>query len=249
MTLGVVIPVYRGKDTVDAVVEGLYTFAKANRLPCRVVLVEDHGGDGGREAVTAVAKRFGGVTCVLNGGNAGQQKATYLGLQQVLDCDAVATMDDDGEHPAGLLIEMLQKIKQDYDLCYAVPVRAGSPLFRKAGTAFRDALFSLYTKKPRGVKVSAYRVMTGELARKLAPEEDGFIYLSAAAFRHKPKAACVYYEAAPSRRSSYTVKKLLRLYLGLLSHYTPLKIFRSKKRRQPDFSFTVLPGKGELWQS
>lgn len=248
MTLGVVIPVYRGKDTVDAVVEELYAFAKANHLPCRVVLVEDHGGDGSRKAVIAAAAHHGGVTCVLNGGNTGQQKATYLGLQQVLDCDAVATMDDDGEHPAGLLSEMLKKIKQGYDLCYAVPVRAGSPLFRRVGAALRDMLFSLCTKKPRGVKVSAYRVMTGELARKLAAEADGFIYLSAAAFRHKPRVACVYYEAPTSRRSSYTVKKLLRLYIGLLSHYTPLKIFRHQKRRQQDFPFTVLPGKGELWQ-
>ena len=65
MTLGVVIPVYRGIATIGGVVEALYRFSEARRLQCRVVLVEDMSGDGSREEVLKLAARHTGVTAVL----------------------------------------------------------------------------------------------------------------------------------------------------------------------------------------
>ena len=88
--------------------------------------------------------------------------------------------------------------------------------------------------------------MTGALARKLAPEKDGFIYLSAAVFKHRPWAACVCYPARPTGATTYTAGKLFRLYGGLLFHYTPLKVLYFCKRTQPPCPATVVPGKGFL---
>lgn len=248
MTLGVVIPVYRGKDTIGTVVEKLFRFAGEQRLLCRVVLVEDCSKDGSREAVLKAAADYGGVTAILLNRNVGQQQALYYGLNHVRDCDLVATMDDDGQHPVPLLKELRTCIEKGADLCYAVPVRKGYPLYRKAGSVLRDMLFSLCTGKPKGVRVSAYRMITGELAGKLKPERDGFIYLSAAAFRLHPRTSCIFYEAGPSDASSYTFGKLLRLYWNLLIHYTPLKVFHSEKDSAQTCPYTVLPGRGFLWE-
>ncbi|MDD3214219.1 MAG: hypothetical protein PHY64_11125, partial [Eubacteriales bacterium] len=133
------------------------------------------------------------------------------------------TMDDDGAHPTELLPTMMDAVRTGVDLCYAVPVRAVRSPFRRLGALCRDMLFALCLRLPRKTRVSAYRVMTGELARKLAPEPDGYIYLSAAAMKWKPKVACLRYPARPAGPSRYTAGKLMRLYGGLLSHYTPFK--------------------------
>lgn len=243
MTLGVVIPVFRAGDNLGGVVDALRGFARDGDIQIRVVLVEDAGGDA--DAVREIVRRQTGVTGVLLEKNVGQQMATYLGLAHVLDCDFVATMDDDGQHPVSLLGEMLEKLQAGADLCYAAASRAGIPLFRRVGAALRDLLFSLCTNKPRGIRVSAYRVMTVALARKLAPEPDGYIYLSAAAFKHKPRTECVDYRARLAKTSSYTVRKLIRLYGGLLVHYTPVRVFFPAKRRA-ESRMTVLPGRGYL---
>ncbi len=208
-----------------------------------MILVEDAGGDA--ERVRAIVARTPGVTGVLLERNVGQQTATYLGLSFVADCDAVATMDDDGQHPVALLGKMLEELRAGAELCYAVPTRTGAPAFRRAGAALRDLLFSLCTQKPRGVRVGSYRAMTGSLARRIQPEPDGYIYLSAAAFLHKPRTACLFYPAGPANASTYTVQKLARLYAGLLTHYTPLRALFPRRRREA-CPMRVLPGRGYL---
>jgi len=248
MMLGVVIPVYRGKSTIGVVVEELFRFAQVQKLLCRVVLVEDASGDGSREAVLHAAARYSGVTALLMQRNVGQQQALYCGLNHVKDCDLVATMDDDGQHPVSLLADLMANIQKGAELCYAVPTRKGVPLWRNAGAFMRDALFSLCTNKPKGVRVSAFRMMTGELVKKLTPEPDGFIYLSAAAFRHHPRATCIFYEAGRSLASSYTIGKLLSLYKNLLLHYTPLMVLRKRKEGRQSSPYDVHPGRGFLWE-
>ncbi len=244
MKLGVVIPVFRPGDELERVVTDLRIFARARGIRLKVVLVEDAGG--GAEAVRALVRRHSGVTGVLLHKNVGQQRATYLGLTRLPDCDAIVTMDQDGAHPAALLADMLARIREGADLCYAVPVQAGLSAFRRMGAALRDVLFTLSTNKPRGVRVGAYRAMTGALARRIAPEPDGYIYLSAAAFRHKPRAVSICYDAAPAKSSSYTPWKRIRLYGGLLLHYSPLRVLCRGRKPKPPCRVTVLPGKGFL---
>jgi glycosyltransferase involved in cell wall biosynthesis len=210
----------------------------------KLALVEDAGGDA--EKVRALVRRHSGVTGVLLHRNVGQQRATYLGILRLLDCDAIVTMDQDGAHPVDLLADMLARIAGGADLCYAVPSRAGLSPFRRAGAALRDLFFSLSTNKPRGVRVGAYRAMTVALARRIEPEPDGYIYLSAAAFRHNPRAVSIRCDAVPEKSSSYTPWKRIRLYGGLLFHYTPLRVFWRGGKRKPPCPMTVLPGKGFL---
>ncbi|NLF27778.1 MAG: glycosyltransferase [Clostridiales bacterium] len=242
MTLCAVIPVFRGAETVAGVVEELRRFSREHEIPCRAVLVEDASDDRSREVVLDLAARFAGVTAILMDRNVGQQRALYVGIREAGDCDAVATIDDDGEHPVGLLLPMLERLRAGTELCYAVPVRKRAGPLRRVGGLLRDALFFMIA---RGVRVGSYRAMTAELAQKLRPEPDGFIYLSAAALRLKPKADCIFYEAARARNSTYTAGGLARLYADLLAHYTPLRRLR-RSAKLPDASFRAVPGRGFL---
>ena len=223
MTLGVVIPVYRGGESVGTVVDALARYARERKLCCRVALVEDGSGGASREAVQNLAKGRLGVTAVLLPENVGQQRALWLGIRQLTDCDWIATMDQDGAHPVALLDEMICRVCEGAQVCYALPHRMRYPAYRRLGALARDALFALCLGARGGARVGAYRVMTGELAQRLLPEPDGYIYLSAAALALKPRVACVRYEAgAGAQPSTYTPKTLFRMYAGLVTHYTPL---------------------------
>ncbi len=250
MVLGVVIPVYRGGDTVAGVVESLRQFTKAQGIPCRAVLVEDGSDEASRQAVLDLWRKGTGVTAVLLGQNAGQQRALYEGIRLLGGCDLIATMDDDGDHPVALLPRMIEALSGGVQLCYAVPQRRSYPLYRRVGARLRDSLFTLLIGAPRGVRVSAYRIMTSELALRLAPEADGYIYLSAAALRLCPAATSFFYEAERSRPSAYTPLRLWRLFVALGTHYTPLR--RLRFRWAAAFAppeADVRPGRGLLWQS
>lgn len=237
MTVGVAIPVFGGRDAIGGIVDGLLGFAGARGLDMRIALVDDAGG--GRSAVLRLAERHDSVTALLMERNVGQQRALYEGLRALAGCDAIITMDDDGAHPVALIDELLARLNAGAELCYAVSVRRAGPWWRKGGALLRDALFALCTNKPRGVRVGAYRAMTGSLAARLTPEPDGFIYLSAAAFRLRPRTDSFLYEPGPACPTSYTPGKLARLYLDLFTHYTEIgRMFGGRARRE----------RGGLWQ-
>ncbi len=250
MVLGVVIPVYRGGDTVAGVVEALRRFAAQQQLPCRAVLVDDGSDEASRQAVLGLWQQYTGVTAVLLSHNVVQQRALYEGIQQLADCDLIATMDDDGAHPVALLAPMLAALAGGAALCYAVPARRGYPLYRRIGAALRDGLFTLCIGMPRGIRVSAYRVMTRALALRLAPEADGYIYLSAAAMRLRPRVANIAYEAGAAMASTYTPRKLWQLFGGLACQYLPLSRLWVRRHGAPVPPVAdVRPGRGLLWQS
>ncbi len=246
--LGVVIPVYRGGGTVGGVLETLWRFAAERRMPCRVALVADGGGEKDEEAITVLAGRYHGVTAVLLKRNEGQQRALYHGIRELVDCAFIVTMDDDGAHPVALLDSMLKAVRNGADVCYGVPARHGDAPLRRLGALCRDALFTACFRLPAGTRVGAYRVMTGALARNITPEPDGFLYLSAALMRFKPRVACLRYEPGPGSPSRYTLGKLLALYRGLLLHYTPLRAFRRTQKETETGDGAVVPGKGLLWE-
>lgn len=250
MVLGVVIPVYRGGDTVAGVVESLRRFTRAQGIPCRAVLVEDGSDVASRRAVVDLWRQGTGVTAVLLGRNVGQQRALYEGIRLLGDCDLIATMDDDGDHPVALLPRMIAALSGGAQLCYAVPERRSYPLYRRVGARLRDGLFTLFIGVPRGVRVSAYRIMTRELALRLTPEADGYIHLSAAALRLRPAATSFGYAAEGAKPTTYTPLGLWRLLVALSTHYTPLKCFRLRRASAPvPPEADVRPGRGLLWQS
>ena len=248
MVLGIVIPVYHGSLTVGSVVDALRHFAGEQQLPCRVVLVEDGSDEASRAEVRRLEEQYPGVTAVLLERNVGQQRALYEGIQRLKDCDVIATMDDDGAHPVAFLAGMLAALAGEADLCYAIPDRKGYRVFRRVGAWLRDLFFTTLTGMPPGARVSAYRVMTRELATRLVPEPDGFIYLSAAAMRLKPRVVCLPCQAGPQTGSTYTWPRLCKLYTSLILHYTPLQLLLRRRERIFPGACEVRPGRGFLWE-
>lgn len=163
----------------------------------------------------------------------------------------VVTMDDDGQHPAEVVPLLLEKAQQGFDLVYAVPYTEGyfadknrdsttrrslitkcgfiterhfhmsrSPM-RIAGSFLRDVLFSFFINKPKGIRVSSFRVMTRALAETSAASCKRYFYLSAEAFQYPLTAANIYYpyQERASGRTGYTAGKLVQVYLRLLFTY------------------------------
>ena len=84
--------------------------------------------------------------------------------------------------------------------------------------------------------MSAYRIMTGELAKKICAGAREFVYLSAASFLHSPRVDNLPFSQPPRRygRSGYTLRRLTELYWKLFVYYTaPGSLFRPRERGVP----------------
>lgn len=220
-TIEIIIPVYNGEKTLIPLTERIH--ASLSGHPVRLLFVDDGSRDGSRELILELQKRYPSVRSHFHRENQGQQQAILRGLSMIAaDSDYVVTMDDDLQNPPELLPRLLAEIRQDRDLVYGVPEGQAGPLYRRVGSQMRDILFTLFLGKPRGVEVSAYRIMTRGLAQKIAAAQGPFFYFSAEAFRHKPlRATHILYPYSPRIHgtSSYNLRKLACLYGRILYYY------------------------------
>ncbi len=227
--LYVIVPTYNASGTISELVEQLEK--ELGQYDFRILLVDDASEDNTREIILSLAGAYSNIDYYFAPKNQGQQASLRIGLGRMsVPCEYVVTMDDDLQNPVSVIPALIETIQSGYDLVYAVPVfgkesgggESGAPSpVRRLGSRFRDLLFDSFTNKPPGIRVSAFRIMTGSLAEKLARSKKKFFYLSAEAFQYELRAANISYEYVPRRcgRSSYHFGKLLLVYCKLLISY------------------------------
>ncbi|HAK47458.1 MAG TPA: hypothetical protein DCO79_16255, partial [Spirochaeta sp.] len=90
----------------------------------------------------------------------------------------------------------------------------------------RDLFFTLFLKKPVGLRIGSYRIFTRSAANLISRAAQPFVYISAELFRHGLNAAAISYsKAAPAElpgQSRYSFRARLYLYLRLLRWYMPV---------------------------
>ncbi len=232
--IGVVIPVYNAEKSIGRVAEELIAYFKASGLSYQLILVDDGSVDGSIGEIFLLARQNPNVMAVQLSRNFGQQNALLCGLALAVNCRYIITMDDDLQHPSQVIEALYQKICEGFDLVYAIPEHQCRPLYRRLGSGLRDMLFALFASKPRGIRVSSYRIMTAALASKICAERQPFVYLSASAFRYGPRTANIPYRPKTRAfgRSGYTLMKLARLYYQLFFWYTASgRLFSAHIRR------------------
>lgn len=232
-TLGIVIPVYHSTETVRILLEQL-SIVLEPLCSYHVYLVDD-SADAQTSAYLkkhCLAKK---VTLITLKQNSGQQNAVLCGLRLACRHPAVLTMDDDLQHPPELIPALYRKLSEGFDLVYALPENRDKNLLRYLGSRLRDVLFPT-------IRVSSFRIMTGEIAQRAASFQGHFFYFSAEIFKKSPDkrglrtASLVYQRPARSfGRSGYSLKKLITLYGKLLIYYGPLSILTAmfKKESKP----------------
>lgn len=223
--LSVVIPVYNAAASLAALHAALHrTLAPlAFRGGYEMVFVDDASRDAGFAVLQRLAASDPTVRAVALAENRGQQEATLHGLDLAAG-EYLATMDDDGQHPPELLPRMLDMLWRDtLDIVYAVPRGRRETALRSVGGAMRDLLFSRLFPHLGDTRVSAYRVMTRALARRVLDSRSAFNYFSAMVFQEPVRAAVLEYSFAARRigRSGYTVCALAGLYWNIFRHYGP----------------------------
>lgn len=138
VTLSTVTPVYRGAETLRALVAELDLYRKeliASPGPLRLVesiFVDDGSTDGSSIVLAELKEEYDWIHVITLSRNYGQHPATVAGILYSTG-EWVATLDEDLQHHPKFLNELLyQAVTQSSDIVYANPIR---PVHE---SAFRD---------------------------------------------------------------------------------------------------------------
>jgi len=188
VSISVVIPVYRGEQTLPRLIAELETYTHKQATPDgrefrieEVLLVWDRGPGRTDETLRELAARYSWVKPVWLSRNFGQHAATLAGMTSS-GGDWIITMDEDGQQDPAYIAKMLDAAYEDNaQLVYGTP--ANPPphsAVRNAGSKFAKRLFAGALADGGFAEFNSYRLILGEIGRSVAAYTGTGVYLDVA---------------------------------------------------------------------
>ena len=236
LRVSVVIPVYRGADSLPTLVDELLPFTEVGRTPagtawriCEILLVHDCGPDHSDQTIEALASKHAEVRPVWLSRNFGQHAATLAGIAGAVG-DWIATLDEDGQQDPADLPRMLDvALSGRHQLVYAQPSNPPPHgVLRNLASRLAKSISTRVLGNVAMGRFNSYRLIDGEIGRSLAAYCGYGVFLDVGLswlttrVGHCP----VRVRAESGRPSGYSMLKLLSHFwaLVLTSGTRPLRL-------------------------
>ena len=127
----VIAPVYNEKESLPELYRRVSQVMSSTQEPWELILVDDGSTDGSTDEIRALAAKDEHVQPVIFARNFGHQIAVTAGLDYSRG-DAVVIIDADLQDPPEVILDLIAKWKEDYQVVYAVRTeREGETWFKK----------------------------------------------------------------------------------------------------------------------
>lgn len=222
LRISVVVPVYRGEHTLEALVAELNEFATPTLTPggapfviCEIILVHDRGPDLSDVVLEQLSQTYDHVRPVWLSRNFGQDAATIAGMS-IARGQWIVTMDEDGQHDPAYIAAFLDKaLVERADLVYSKPTNTRPHgLLRNVTSRGAKVVLAAMFGFPESARFESFRLIRGDIGRQLAGIAHSGVYLDVAlswvvdAVTQAP----VVLRAEGRHESGYTYRRLFSLF-------------------------------------
>ena len=176
-SISCVIPAFNEARNLGTVVPAILTTLASISESIELIVVDDGSRDDTQAVMKALWTKYPELSYLQLSRNFGKESALTAGMEAAQG-DVVVLMDGDGQHPAALLPEMLQKWKHGADVVYAVRKTRDDQSGLHAGLAgifYRMVNFGNRVKIP--ADAGDFRLMDRKVvdALKRMPERNRFM--------------------------------------------------------------------------
>lgn len=226
--ISVVVPVYNEEPIIDELYRRLVEVLDSQGEPWELVMVNDGSFDGSAQKMHALHQGDSRVRVVNFARNFGHQNAVTAGMDYALG-DAVIIIDADLQDPPEVILELVKKWREGYQVVYAVrSERIGESWFKKTTAKLFYRLIYLITDVDIPLDTGDFRLMDRRVvdAVKGMREHNRFIrgMASWVGFRQTG----VYYvrQERFAGETKYPLRKMLRFALDAITGFSffPLQV-------------------------
>lgn len=226
MKLSVVIPVYNGVESIEKVTHELFK-SLSNHMALQLIYVNDCSVDASWEKLVELQKMYPESIVAINlARNFGEHNAVMAGYH-FCDGDYIVNIDDDFQNPPTEILKLLHKIQEGYDVVYSHYPKKQHPFFRNLGSLINDKVANIMLKKPTGLYLSSFRMISASLLKQIIQYTGPYPYIDGLILRTTSKIGKVDVKHLPRKegKSNYTLVKLLRLWSHAFFNFslTPLR--------------------------
>lgn len=226
--LSLVIPLYNEQEALPYLKERLEKLA--TQLPCSLewVLVNDGSKDLTRKMLFEWAEKDPRAKIVDLARNFGHQAALTAGLDHATG-DAIVAMDADLQDPPELVLEMLEKYREGYDVAYAQRTeRHGESSFKLITAHGFYWVMQKFVHKDLPANTGDFRLMSREAAAALGNLREGQRFLRGMVTWIGFSQIAVPFERPPriAGETKYPLSKMIKFALDAIVSFSsaPLKM-------------------------
>ena len=200
MKLAVVIPTYNEKETIQSLIEKLFSEIKPIVDELHVVIIDDSSPDGTANIVTDLSDKFQKISLIQRPTKLGLGAAYKDGFNHVLekiDSDLIVQMDADHSHNPSEIVTMLQEI-EGYDFVVASRHMPNSSIVgwgvgRQMTHSFAGIIARISARIDIKDSTSGFRMFKRETLQSIEfdkIESDGFAFQIEMLYQLKQKGFC-----------------------------------------------------------
>ena len=225
MNISVVVPVYKGAQTLEALVQRLGEVLPKTAVEYELILVDDGSPDSSWEVIERLAREQAWVRGVKLLRNFGQHNATLCGIRAARH-EVIVTLDDDLQNPPEEMPLLLAKLEQGFDVVYGSPQQVRQNLWRSLASHVIRLVLRNVMGNEVAWQVSPFRAFHTRVRDAFANYSSPSVFIDvlltwgAARFAVVP----VRQDARAAGVSTYTFGKLLSLAMNMLTGFSTLPL-------------------------
>lgn len=227
--VSIVIPVYGSEQILPQLINRLQSVLESSCdiRSYEVILVNDCSPDCAWQVISELSCTRSWLKGITLRKNAGQHNALLTGLRFSTG-RFIIMMDDDLQHDPQDIKKILQKLREGYDVCYSRFRNRQHALWKRAGSAFNDAVAQHLLRKPKGLYLSPFKGIVRGIRDEVVRFSGPHVYLDGLILSATNNIASIelYHHERPDGKSGYSLRKSISLWLKMATSFSiaPLRL-------------------------
>ena len=225
--ISLVIPVFNEYGVIETTHAKIMAVIDDLPYDFSIFYVDDGSADGTDISLAALTAQDKRVRILTLSRNFGHQAALTAGMEHA-DGDIIISMDGDGQHPAGMLPEMIALVKQGYDIVQAQRIEDENTFsFKKVSSGVFYALINKISGTRIQPGAADFRALSRQAldALKSMPEYHRFLRGMIAWMGFKSVILPYREEKRMAGKSKYSLAKMVRLASDAIFSFSLMPLY------------------------